>query len=130
MHNSFDQSRIPLFDSIERIKSRSDLRDQFRSTLAGFGKCLSFGHKFGATLSEAWQATAALMLLHLDLDLFFSSPERKIYHANLISLLIKMGVLRILPTIHFLETLDRGFYDKLQGYLESVILVSPLKVLT
>lgn len=93
MHNAFDQSCIPLFDSIERIKSRSDLRDQFRSTLAGFGKCLSFGHKFGAKLSEAWQAIPALMLLHLDLDLFFSLPERKIYHANLISLLIKMGVL-------------------------------------
>ncbi len=35
---AFMSLHVCFFGSVEHIKSRSDLRDQFRSTLAGFGK--------------------------------------------------------------------------------------------
>lgn len=92
--------RVCFFGSVEHIKSRSDLRDQFRSTLVGFGKSWSF---WPQNWSEAALNTTALSLLHLDVVLFCI---QRTYEGNLCCKhhlpFHKDGALGIPPTINFL----------------------------
>lgn len=52
-HTMFFSLHICFSGSLEPVKPRSSLRDQFRSILAGFGKFQSFKHKIVAKMFEA-----------------------------------------------------------------------------
>lgn len=88
----FINLRVCFFGSVEHIKSRSDLRDQFRSTLVGFGKSWSFGHKIGAKVRE----TALTITAFVCLQLTYLK-----YAANVICLFVKMEHLVYLPLLIF-----------------------------
>lgn len=90
--------------SVEQIKSRSDLRDQFRSTLAGFGE----SYIFGQMCVRAPTVPALLLLRLCVLSFVFSLPTN--YAANIICLFIKMKHLFYLPRLIFwAETLTVEF---------------------
>lgn len=52
-HTMFFSLHVCFSGSLEPVKPRSSLRDQFRSILAGFGKFQSFKHKIVAKMFEA-----------------------------------------------------------------------------
>lgn len=68
-HTMFISLHVCFSGSLEPVKPRSSLRDQFRSILAGFGKFQSFKHKIVAKMWGRFDVTA-LLLLHPGMLLF------------------------------------------------------------